>query len=551
MHARERRFDLAERTHRDPDAGLVHADAGVADREFDAVGDAADMQHHLSALAGELDGVRQKIEQDLAQLHRVGHDGVDAGFDVLRQGDAALAGFVVHHAADQQDGLGQRDPRLLDRDLAGVDLAEVEDVADDVGQVRGRDPDVPDVFGIGAGRDRAEQPLLHDLGKAHDCVQRRAQLVTHVSQELAFRGACRVGTGGGIGHAHARLLIALGDQLAAHDHHDQRGIEQQKNAAQEQADADLGFAELREQPGDVVIDLEHRNRPLVIVGIEDRDVAGNRLAVGDHAIEDVDPVLELDLALHVAFDRGLKSVVESALATFAMAHFAFTAFGVARLRSVSFAVTGFAFTTFAVASFASASFASASFAVTGFAFTTLAMAYFASASFAVTGFAFATFAIACFASASFAMGGFASASFAVTGFAFTTFAVTCFVTFDRMFAGSRVVSFPFFVRFGRRRIGGIGDAAVGAIDLHLDDGGVADQRGDLAIEIGAPFAGVPARQHIGFELRPDHVGQDACQRDVAALGRTFDAVQEPGMVHGPDQHAGADQHWPAEQGESL
>ena len=55
----------------------------------------------------------------------------------------------------------------------------------------------------GARRDGAQQPFLHHLGKADDRVERRAQLVAHVGQELALGGAGRIGAGRGVGQAHA------------------------------------------------------------------------------------------------------------------------------------------------------------------------------------------------------------------------------------------------------------------------------------------------------------------------------------------------------------
>src|SRR6185436_18911709 len=150
---------------------------------------------------------------------------------------------------------------------------------------------------------------------------------------------------------------------------------------------------------------------------------------------DVDLVLELDLALHIAFDRGLESVV------------VLTGFAV-RSRFAAFAVVCFAFAVARFAAFACVCFFLASFA-------------FASVTFIVASFAFATFAVARRAV-------FACAAFTVIFFLFASFACAL------MFRCGRVLGFPFFVHFGRGGVGGIGDAAVGAVELHLDDRGMAD-----------------------------------------------------------------------------
>ncbi len=70
--------------------------------------------------------------------------------------------------------------------LAGLDLGHVEDVVDDRQQVLARGVDVADVFGVALVAKGAEQLGHHHLGEAVDGVQRGAQFVAHVGQELAL-----------------------------------------------------------------------------------------------------------------------------------------------------------------------------------------------------------------------------------------------------------------------------------------------------------------------------------------------------------------------------
>ena len=67
--------------------------------------------------------------------------------------------------------------------LAGLDLGEVEDVVDQAQQVP---PGRVDLLEVGheAGLAQVFQLLLEHLGVADDGVERRAQLVGHVGQEL-------------------------------------------------------------------------------------------------------------------------------------------------------------------------------------------------------------------------------------------------------------------------------------------------------------------------------------------------------------------------------
>ena len=110
---------------------------------------------------------------------------------------------------------------LLHVDGPGLDPREVEDVVDDHLQAAGRLVDVARVLA-----DLAQRLFLgqdgEDLREAEDGVQRRAQLMAHVGEELRFGGVGRLGVLAGLQifliaslqTRHQLLALAVGgDQL--------------------------------------------------------------------------------------------------------------------------------------------------------------------------------------------------------------------------------------------------------------------------------------------------------------------------------------------------
>ncbi len=67
---------------------------------------------------------------------------------------------------------------------AGLDLRHVENVVDDVEQILAALADVARIFGVFRRAERPEHRRFHDLGEADDGVERGAQLMAHVGQEL-------------------------------------------------------------------------------------------------------------------------------------------------------------------------------------------------------------------------------------------------------------------------------------------------------------------------------------------------------------------------------
>ncbi|CAB3713649.1 hypothetical protein LMG26845_05917 [Achromobacter insuavis] len=163
-----------------------HADAGVLHGERQHVARRArDLERH-GALLGELEGVGQQVLQHLAQPLRIGvqrrrHVGGDVQFQrqalVLRDRPQRI----------QQPFQRRRDGHGLDfhGGLAGLDLGQVEDVVDQRQQVAARFVDGLRVLDLVRAQ-VARLVLGQQLGQDQRRIQRGAQLVAHVGQELAL-----------------------------------------------------------------------------------------------------------------------------------------------------------------------------------------------------------------------------------------------------------------------------------------------------------------------------------------------------------------------------
>ena len=152
----------------------------------------------MAAGIGEADGVGDEVEEDLADALRVDMEGAD----VLRDGHFErdlLLGQAVAQAFDRR-ARDRRDVRLADveRHDAGVDGGEVEDVVDEGEQRARRRIDVVHVFAL-LRIEAAGRLVRQQLGKADDGLQRRAQLVGDVLDEVGFQPVGRL-----------QRLVALG-----------------------------------------------------------------------------------------------------------------------------------------------------------------------------------------------------------------------------------------------------------------------------------------------------------------------------------------------------
>ncbi len=161
------------------------ADAGVRDLEVQrdrAVRMRRDAHRDADLAAlGELDGVADEVEDDLSEPARVADDGVgDVGRDVADQLEVFLVraqGQRLHRALEV---LAQTERRVLQIELAGFDLREVENVVQERQQRVGRRLRELEILALLAG----EIGLERELGRAEHAVHRRPDLVTHVGEEL-------------------------------------------------------------------------------------------------------------------------------------------------------------------------------------------------------------------------------------------------------------------------------------------------------------------------------------------------------------------------------
>ena len=173
------------------DLRLAHADAGIAHGKLDelAVGGVlqnANLDRDL-ALLGELDGVVAEIDQDLTEPERIAAEmGRDRGLDLEDQLEPLGRGLLAHQVADILQHLVEIEVDVLDRQFAGLDLREIENVVDDAEQVLAGALDLLHVVALA----RREVGLQREMGEADDGVHRRPDLVAHIGEEDALGLAC-------------------------------------------------------------------------------------------------------------------------------------------------------------------------------------------------------------------------------------------------------------------------------------------------------------------------------------------------------------------------
>ena len=157
-----------------PPAGLDRHAAGPGHREA---------QGHCAAL-GEFDGVAQEIEQHLAQPRRITHEQPRRQrVHVHQQGEILLRGAQGHGVDGFFGHVEQVELDGLEFEAAGFDFREIQDVVDERQQRLAAGADDFRVFALL----RIEGRIEHQAGHADHAIQGRADLVTHVGEELALR----------------------------------------------------------------------------------------------------------------------------------------------------------------------------------------------------------------------------------------------------------------------------------------------------------------------------------------------------------------------------
>ena len=208
----------------DAGAGVFDAHDGaraavVADHEFAR-------QHHMPAL-GELDGVGGQVGHHLAHARRVAEDVRHVAGPVEAHRHRLGRGATPHRRHQRAQDFGQqlRQVERLQRqlDAAGVQARQVENLIDQLQQRAARsqrDVEITPLRRLLGG-------LEGELGQAEQAVERRAQFVAHVGQELAlgvagplglFALALRLGQGdvellGALGHHRAQAMAVFVELL--------------------------------------------------------------------------------------------------------------------------------------------------------------------------------------------------------------------------------------------------------------------------------------------------------------------------------------------------
>ena len=101
------------------------------------------------ALFGELDGIVGIIDQDLSQPQRVAHEIIGSSLlDMEHQLQPFCGCFLGNEVGDILQDLLQLKFRMFDRQLARLDLREIEDVVDDAEQMLSRLLDLLDVVAL-------------------------------------------------------------------------------------------------------------------------------------------------------------------------------------------------------------------------------------------------------------------------------------------------------------------------------------------------------------------------------------------------------------------
>ena len=162
---------------------LTPAVCGEPDTNFDV------------ALGGELDGVGEQVLENLLEALRIAIHGLrEIRVEVHTEWQALRLGHVPEVAFDGFAQTGKTDFLDLDSDGAGLDFGKIENVVDKVQQFGAGGIDVARILDL-LVREVAGDVGAELLAENEDGIERRAQLVGHVRQELGlvFRGERQLG----------------------------------------------------------------------------------------------------------------------------------------------------------------------------------------------------------------------------------------------------------------------------------------------------------------------------------------------------------------------
>ncbi len=201
--------------------GMGDAGASVADRERDLGINAACVDLDSCAARTEPHGIREEVRDDSADALRIGVEDGRVGCDVYVESDVSSSG--LRRVCDVSAASTRSAVATLSRcrsTRAGLSPGQIQDVVDQREQLATGFDDVVDVAGL-LRVEGAEQLLPQHVREADDRIQRRAQLVTHVRDELGLVPADPIELGPGCLDRHARLVLGEGRgvQLAHEPRH--------------------------------------------------------------------------------------------------------------------------------------------------------------------------------------------------------------------------------------------------------------------------------------------------------------------------------------------
>ena len=182
---------------RDALARIVHIDPHFARSPLGT-------ERHPAARRRVLDRIDDEIVDDLQDALLVSMQLAGLRRRLVHDLDLRLARAILDQRINALQHIGDVDILAIDLDRAGFDERQVENVINQRLERLGRTQDVREIGTLLVGQ-LAGNALLEEVGKAHDGIERRAQLVGHVRDEVGLQLV------GG-----KKRLVALFQRLLAH-----------------------------------------------------------------------------------------------------------------------------------------------------------------------------------------------------------------------------------------------------------------------------------------------------------------------------------------------
>ena len=176
---------------RQADAGVLHLEAHQ--RALIALLQQLGADNDLTPF-GELDRVIGVIDQHLPQAQRIAQQARrQFGVDIEDQLQALAGAFLADQAGQVFQHALQLEGDRLHLQLAGLDLAQVEDVVDQAEQMLARTPDFLHIIALFSAQFAAQHQVAH----ADHGIHRRADFMAHIGQEIRFQLRGVFGPGAG------------------------------------------------------------------------------------------------------------------------------------------------------------------------------------------------------------------------------------------------------------------------------------------------------------------------------------------------------------------